>query len=135
MKNKELDEIFKQFLDGKKATINAGNIFIGGSIERNLLLKYSDFSGLVCLDTLEYNSEKPYENIGSILIKNGIKSYKNETLFEELDNFNKTFYIRVANILPYNVKSFNVSYDKDKLWMLEIIHTNNTTTTIIVTNR
>ena len=134
MKNIELDDLFKNHLDGKRASVSIGNTFIGGSCERVLTLKYSEHWGLICLDTLEYNDFKPYTEVIKLLDKYKIGWWNDEKLMNELKLLFQSFNIRMAQILPYSVSSYTVEMYKEKLSTVNIKHENGSITNIKISN-
>jgi hypothetical protein len=98
--NKILDSIFQQFLDNKEATVSSEGLYVEGSRQDNILLKYnSERQGLTLMGNLGTNQINVCDKLVSIF------SEQRERLLFSLDTHEK-----ISDLLNKSLKDISVNY-------------------------
>jgi hypothetical protein len=98
--NKILDSIFQQFLDNKEATVSSEGLYVEGSRQDNVLLKYnSEIQGLTIMGSLGTNQVNVCPYLVSIFAEH------RERLLFSLDTHEK-----ITNLLKESLKNVCVNY-------------------------
>jgi hypothetical protein len=127
-----IEQFFKDNLDGKIAYIQSGGLRIEGTIEQKCKLEFEQFRGLHCYTKLKDNKVKIIKNIENILITEKeifeiTYNSRNQTLqrlTEELD----TMYILCGTLNYYGIKNISSSYSEDNIATEIIIEYNDKST-------
>ena len=130
MKNEILDNIFKNFLDGKKATVSSGSLDCSASIEGDVWLEYNSNFGLYCLTTLQWNTYKIEKELLDKIRESKIGYDNLEKVHKNINEVINNFKIRIGQVTSYNAKDFKIIMEDKNIRYVYITYKDDSTTKI-----
>lgn len=111
-------------LDGKIARVSSGGVKVEGGIEQDVILKFVRFSGIQCLNRLEWNNAKPKDQILSVLHNSineiGISYEQRDKLYAVLIPQLKDTIVQCGTISLYGITKITSTYNKSVVTDMEI---------------
>lgn len=117
-RNEILHKLMETELDGKVAYVKSGGLFVQGSLEGEVELKYEKIFGLKCLAPIQWNSEKPQEELSKSWTKfkteDKINAWTKGELLEQAIRKLNELKVQVSSISCYGVKGIDVKMYEGK---------------------